>query len=74
MAYAGRASPTIPREYNRASYDDDDDDDEEDSDGEPLMQNLASQKLKSVTGPSRQIAKSKHRKKSSVLGIRCRTF
>ena len=32
------------------------------------MQNLVSQKLKSVAGPSRQIAKPKHKKKSSVSG------
>ena len=32
------------------------------------MRNLASQKLKDVAGPSRQIAKPKHRKKSSVSG------
>ena len=48
--------------------DDDAHEDEDLSDDEPLFQNLASQKLKGVAGPSRQIAKSKHRKKSPVSG------
>ena len=69
MAYAGGAPPTIPTEFDRADDEDDDAQEDEDlSDDEPLFQNLASQKLKGVAGPSRQIAKSKHRKKSPVSG------